>query len=796
MTVRLLARLSGGRATGRPGGRAIGRAVLGLTVLVALLAGIVAGIAQLTVRTGVDSFVPADDRVARATDEVAASFGGDPIVVLVESDKPHGQLSADRLPTLLRLEGTLSGLPDVASVYGPATVLNQIAGQTQKLLAELTGYRDGLRAAAEQRAREQGRSADEVRAAGRAAIADFDSRYAGLLKQGLPAGLPTLRNEKFVDTVVFDQGGEPKPQWHFVVPSDDAVAILVRPRQGMDQQAVEQLVGSVERTVNTADLDASRVTVSGIPAVVSALGTQVRAEVPLLGGAALLAVGAWFLLVRWTTLRRRVLPLVTTALGTAITLAAFGWAGMPVSLGVVAFLPVLLGVGSDFMTFLNQRLDARVVATVAVATAASFAALVVTPVPVVAELGATLAVGIVVSLCVGVAVARWLPPPVAAASDAGIADTSTAETNTVDAGTGPLGGGLPRPPSRRVRIAAGGAAVLVAVSGWAMLPSLPLKADFQGFAADLPVLDDARHVERVMGSSGEIAISLTGEDTVTRETLTWMRSAQDAVVAAHGDTVHPVLSPPTLLRFLGGDPTADQLEAALRLVPRYLTTSVMRNDQRMSLLSFGVELDDAESLARLRDDIRRILPPSPDGTEARITGLPMVAVSGYEAVSSSRYLAAGLGILAAVLVLALGLRRRGDALCAGASAVLATGLVLLVMRLSGIDLNPVTAAVGSLTAAVACEFTVVLAEALRRRDTGLRRAVLLAAAASATGYAVLMLSQLAIIRAFGGLLAGTVGLSVLAATFVVWLSSRARPVDPAPDDQSRSDERALAGAST
>ncbi|MPY99131.1 MAG: RND transporter [Actinophytocola sp.] len=794
MTVRLLARLSGGRVTGR--------AVVGVTVLVALLAGIVAGIAQLTVHTGVDSFVPADDRVARATEEVAASFGGDPIVVLVESDKPHGQLSPDKLPKLLRLEGKLSGLPDVASVYGPATVLNQIAGQTQKLLAELTGYRDGLRAAAEQRAREQGRSPDEVRAEGRAAIADFDRRYAGLLKQGLPAGLPTLRNEKFVDTVVFGQGGEPKPQWHFVVPADDAVAILVRPRQGMDQQAVEQLTSSVERSVNAAELDANRVTVSGIPAVVSALGTQVRAEVPLLGGAALLAVGAWFLLVRWTKLRRRILPLVTTALGTAITLAAFGWAGMPVSLGVVAFLPVLLGVGSDFMTFLNQRLDTRVVATVAVATAASFAALAVTPIPVVAELGATLAVGIVISLCVGVVVARWLPPPVPAEPETAsprwpwarnmYPGPPWARRRCGRPAAAPLG----HPPSRRVRFAAAGAAVLVAVSGWAMLPSLPLKADFQGFAADLPVLDDARHVERVMGSSGEIAISLSGEDTVTKETLNWMRSAQDAVVAAHGDQVHPVLSPPTLLRFLGGDPTADQLEAALRLVPRYLTTSVIRNDQGMSLLSFGVELNDAESLARLRDDIHRILPPPPEGTEVRITGLPMVAVSGYEAVSASRYLVAGLGILAAVLVLALGLRRRGDALRAGAAAVLATGLVLLVMRLTGIDLNPVTAAVGSLTAAVACEFTVVLAEAVRRRDAGIRRAVLLAAAASATGYAVLMLSQLAIIRAFGGLLAGTVGLSVLAAMFVVWLSSRPVPGDQVPDGHSRSDERTLAGAST
>ena len=757
------------------GRRSFARVALGVTLLAAVLGGAVAGIARLDVRTGVDSFVPAGDPVARATDDVAASFGGDPIVVLVESDKPGQQLSGDRLPALLRLEGELSTLPDVASVYGPATVLNQIAGQTQTLFAELTGYRDGLRAKAEQRARAQGQSPAEVRAAGRAATADFDRRYAGLLQQGLPAGLPTLYNEKFVRTVVYGPGGAPKPQWHFVVPSDDSVAILVRPHQDMDQQATERLVGAVHRTVGAANLDAKRVTVSGIPTVVAALGEQARHEVPLLGGVALLAVGAWFLLVRWTTLRRRMLPLVTTAIGTALTLGLFGWTGIPVSLGVVAFLPVLLGVGSDFMTFLNQRLDTRVVVTVAAATAASFAALAVTPIPVVAELGATLATGILVSLAVGLVVARWFVPP------APPAVTSAA----------PLG----RPPSARVRVAAGGAAVLVAASGWAMLPGLPLKADFQGLAADLPAMHDARHVEDVMDSSGEVAISLTGKDTVTRQTLDWMRSAQNAVIAAHGDELRPVLSPPTLLRFLGADPTPDQLQAGLRLVPRYLTSSVIRDDQHMTMLSFGVELGDAKELAQLRDDLHRVLPPPPDGVDVRITGLPMVAVSGYEAISQSRYVTAGFGILAAVAVLAIGLRRRGDAVRAGAAAVLTTGLALLLMRLTGIDLNPVTAAVGSLTAAVACEFTVVLAEAVRRRAAGLRRAVLLAAAASATGYGVLVLSQLAIIRAFGALLAGTVGLSVLAAAFVVWLSVRTERADATPADHDTPDDRMLVGAS-
>ena len=73
-----------------------------------------------------------------------------------------------------------------------------------------------------------------------------------------------------------------------------------------------------------------------------------------------------------------------------------------------------------------------------------------------------------------------------------------------------------------------------------------------------------------------------------------------------------------------------------------------------------------------------------------------------------------------------------------------------------------------MTAAVGCEFTVLSAEAARRGDRSLRRAVVLAAAASATGYAVLVLSQLSVVAEFGVLLALSVGVAYGSAVFVVW----------------------------
>jgi len=714
------------------------RTVLSTVAALGLVALVVTGLLRVRVETGVEEFVPRDDPQVRTTSMVAERFGGDPIVVLLESAKPKELLAKDRLPALLRLEGQLAALPDVAAVYGPGTVLNQIAGQAQDLLAELTGYRDGLRSRAEAAARREGATPSEAAAAGRRATVRFDERYASLLARGMPGGLPTLHNQTFVDRVIFNDEGDPRPQWDFLVPRTDAVAVLVRPEASLRQSETERLVAAVEETVEDSDLTAERVTVTGIPPVVAALGEQIRHEVPLLGGAAVAAVGAWFLLTSWTRRRLRLLPLAATLLGTACTLSLAGWLGRPLALTAVAFLPVLLGIGSDFMTYLHRGVGARTVLAAALASAAGFAALVVAPVPAVAELGASLAVGLVITVLVSMALQRRRSPVTA---------TVPAPAPTAVA-------------SRTARFGPVAAMLLAALAGWALLPSLALQSDFRSLASGLDEYDDAQRAEHVLGASGEVVVAVRGDDVLAGDSLGWMTRARRDVVARHGDALKPVLSPPDVLAFLGDRPTDGQVAAALRLLPGYLASSVVTPERDMAIMTYGVDLDDVSELRELRDYLDALAGTAPDRVDVQVAGLPMVAVSAHDALQEDRLLTAVLGILAAGTVLLLLLPDRRVALLAVLSAVTASGLVMLGMAAAGMALTPMTAGLGSLTAAVACEFTVVLAHAQRVGDRRMVRAVDLAAAASATGYLVLALSDLGLIRGFGLLLALTVAVAL------------------------------------
>jgi predicted RND superfamily exporter protein len=750
------------------------RIIAGL-VAIAAAAGVLLGLVNLRMDTSTESFLPSGDPALHAVEQKARSFGGDPIVVLLKSRSPREFiLERQKLFGLLGIEGKLAKTPNVAGVYGPGTVLNQVASSAQNLLAQIAGRRAGLAKQTEQAALDAGQSPAAAKGAANDATARFDVRYGSLLVKGLPAGLPTLYNPNFAKTVVFDQrDGQVRPQWSFVVPAPDTVAILVRPREDLDQSGVQQLVAQTRHVVADSKLAPRQVTVSGVPAVTAGLADEVTAEIPLLGSLVALAVALRFLLVpTGMRMRRRLWPLVAALLGTAATVAAFGLIGRPLSFGVVALLPILLGVGSSIPLYMSMLRNTRRVVTVAAASAASFASLVISPIPFVKELGVALAAGMVLTTALTLLVKRRL---------AGDGDHAAAEADTPGAHTG----------TRRRRIGGGVALVLAGAAGWALLPGLPVQANPEQLAAGLPALNDAQQVQREIGSSGEVSVVLRGGDVAGPASFRWAKQAEDVIVSRYGDQLRPVLTLPDLLKFLGGNPSGEQLSSAIGLMPKYLTSAVLNDDTDSSVMIFGLKLQDLGQQSRLLKEVQQALPPPPPGSHADLVGLPVAANRGYDLVSEGRYPANLAGIVVAGLVLLAGLRRRSDALRAVAAALLATGWGLAGIWLLGGALTPLTVALGSLVTVTGCEFLVLLADRDIRGSKRLKNSVALACLTSAIGYLALAASGLSVLRDFGLVLTGAVVLSYAAARAVLWLA----PVGSA-GQWDGPDEPATGGADT
>ncbi|KRC46457.1 MULTISPECIES: MMPL family transporter [unclassified Nocardioides] len=707
------------------------RSWMARVVLAAMGLGLVAltvgGIARLTVSTDYSAFLPEDGQAARDLRDVADSFGGDPIVVLLESDDANGLLAGERLAGLLALEGRLSGLRNVAVAYGPATTLNQTAIQVQNLLATISGRRDGLK--------EADRADD---------LARFERRYGALLVQGMPAGLPTLRNDDFVRTVVYDAAGEPRARWRQFVPDAHAVAILVRPRSGLDQAGLKNLVDDVRGVVkDDTTVKPDRTTITGVPVLSANLADQVRSELPLVGGAAVALVAGALILSRWrrNTLQRLV-PLVPMLAAVAATLAWFGWRGTPLSLGAVLFLPLMLGIGSYYPVYLAQRGHRRTVVAVAAAAAAAFACLLLSPVQFVQDLGLAMVIGIGVTTGLSTLLYRG----------GGENPAPTREATAL--------------ATRRISVTAvaGFAALLgaPAVLGWLALGSVSVETSPETLLSGARGYDDAVTVQDRLGFAGELDVVLEGDDVLSPEALAWLRSSEEEILRTHGDTIQSVVSPGQLLGFLGDHPSQSQIDAAMRLLPAYVTGAAVTVSQDRAVIALGADLDDLATQQETIASLRSMTASPPDGFDVRIAGIPVLAAEGYDVLVRDRHWSNLAGIAAAGLVLAACLRRRRDAARAVSAALLATGWGLLAATLLGVALNPITIALGSLTAAVGCEFAVMLSEARRSGDRSLARSVIVAAAVSAAGYSALSVSHLDLLRQFSATLVAAVGLALVA----------------------------------
>ncbi len=263
---------------------------------------------------------------------------------------------------------------------------------------------------------------------------------------------------------------------------------------------------------------------------------------------------------------------------------------------------------------------------------------------------------------------------------------------------------------------------------------------------------------------------------------------------------------PALSDFLirgGGRPTRQTIEATLGALSPYALRQVAPLDPatgevgHLALLSFGIRTQSLSGQQALVERVREEIgepgaaggPPA--GVSVRLAGLPVVAAEAGRDLDASRYWLTLAGLLAVALALLVVYRSLSRALVPLVPTLLATGWASLVLWLTGIPLNPMSAALGALTIAIATEFGVILAgrfheerrngggveEALRRAYGRTGAAVLVSGATAVAGFAVLIASDIQMLRDFGlvtviDLAVALLGVMIVLPATLSWIEQR------------------------
>jgi hydrophobe/amphiphile efflux-3 (HAE3) family protein len=317
-------------------------------------------------------------------------------------------------------------------------------------------------------------------------------------------------------------------------------------------------------------------------------------------------------------------------------------------------------------------------------------------------------------------------------------------------------------------------AFAVALAGWALDTQTRVESDIQKLVPqDLPALTDLRQLERATGIGGEIDVVVSGDHLTDPKVVSWMTSYQTDVLKRFGYTATrgcgkaelcPAFSLPDLFKGGGAPKTETQVRDLLGQLPPYFSQAVITSDHRTATLAFGIRLMPLDQQERVVEEMRARLRP-PAGVRAQLAGLPVLTAEANAKVSSSwrRLLQLVAGLVAVGLVLLVALRTARRALVPLVPIALATGWSAAILFLLRIPLNPLSVTLGALVIAISTEFSVLLAERFRQerlaghdaaaalertyRFTG--RAVAASGVTAIAGFAVLVLSDIRMLRDFG-----------------------------------------------
>jgi hydrophobe/amphiphile efflux-3 (HAE3) family protein len=832
---------------------------LGIVLALALGGGALA--LRLTPNTSTDTFVSRSSPSYQASLDDERHFGGDPVVILIREPLTDLVETKD-LGIVSELEACLAGQVLVPNqqlqaftpapagsqtpyggrnspcgklararpaqvVYGPGTFLNRaVAAVNQQVLALESGAQKAVASArssayqlalAKHMSKKQALA--EANAAGQLAT---QQQYEQLIQMYLNSGIsgqPKIDDPQFIPEIVFDQTrgvNQPKARFAYLFPTKNSALIQVRLKASLTASQQAQAIAWIRQAVRMPMFRSAyggTYTVSGVPVVTGDLATTITGSIAGLLAAALVVMAVVLLLAFRS--RLRLLPLLIALAAVGITFGITSLLGGSLTMASIAVLPILIGLAVDYAVQFQARAQesdgdvpgstiaaAPTIATAALATAAGFLALLLSPVPMVRGFGELLIVGIAIALACALSagtaamVMRWRPraspAPAGRASrrapSLGILGASARGAAEIlrEAGArtaAPLGAGargaVAAAARRPGRVLAVG--FVLAAAGWVADTQTSVQSDVTKLVpSSMPALQNLRTLEHVTGVSGEIDVVVHSHDVATPSTIGWMLRYEDALLAHYGyveakgcakATLCPALSLPDL--FCSGGQvatgackslTTSAISNLLRAVPGYFSQAVITGDHREATLAFGIRLMPLSRQQKVIDYMRSRLRPPP-GVRAELAGLPVLAAQADASLSSSprRLVMLLVGLAAVALVLLAILRSPERALVPLVPIVLATGWSALILFATRIPLNPMSATLGALVIAISTEFSVLLSERYRSerrlgldaaqalartyRHTG--SAVLTSGITAIAGFGVLSLSSITMLRDFG-----------------------------------------------
>ncbi|MFH0967673.1 MAG: hydrophobe/amphiphile efflux-3 (HAE3) family transporter [Methanobacteriota archaeon] len=598
------------------------------------------------------------------------------------------------------------------------------------------------------------------------------SSIADLLKEAnggvlpLSSGEVITAKEKISPTV-----------WNQFVPSHLMTMVMISLNPGLADVKKNSAIGDVKSFVSSTSIPPGvTVSVTGSAAFATEMGAAMgQSMMTLIMAALVLMVIVLGLLFSYVS--HRFLPVAIVTVGLLFTFGIIGLAGIQISMAAISAFPVLIGLGIDYAIQFHARLEEEARTnplTIAVrntitrtgpavmyamlATAVGFYAMFISTVPMIRGFGLVSIIGVItcyVTSLIGIpAVALFLNYQ---AKGSG----KSRQSEFIDSSLSRIAVTMAKNPVVVLLVV-----LFVAFVGIQLESQIQVNTNENSFVpSDMPAKVTMNKVSRTMGSSDSAAIYVAGSDVTSLESIIWMKEFTDLEMRSHSELKSAIsiadylISPDT-----GALPaTQSELDAALRKISEDVRKQYVNgnNEAVIQLGMIKLESGPKKSLKKLIESDLQLLPPPP-GITARLTGSFALFTDLIDNIVNSKDLMTYLGFILVVFFLAL-VYRNVYAITPIVPIVAIVGWNAVAMYMMGIEYNPMTACLGSMTIGVAAEYTILVMEryieerektenvieAIKNSVQKIGSAIMVSGFATFFGFSALTLSTFPIISNFG-----------------------------------------------
>ncbi len=700
-----------------------GKRGLVLVASVVLLVGAMLGATRLNFATGIETMMSTNSQVYKDYQEFNNNFGAESIIILAKADGLSDLTNLNNIKAIDTVEQGMSSQDGVLSVVGPGFALRQAMAQA--------------------------------------------------------SGTAMLPPDQATLNAILLNNGAIRPEMKNFFPTDNDAIVMITMKGGVTPEQVNAVVDSANAALAKVSFSGVQPSVTGASVIFAQMQNLMSKSMGTMIGISMLLMLIILAIVfsvrgffawRW-------LPLGAVVIGSIYAFGMMGWISVPITMVTMAILPILIGLGVDYAVQFHNRYDeeARRGETVGeaiidsvthigpailiaiIAAGLGFAALFVSPVPMIRQFGTILIIGVVacylVSLFILLPVLYIHDRRKSLKTNQNSKPAADNRTGIVERGLGRLAPWVIRNPALIITVAA-----IFTIGGVALDSRIPTETDENKYISqDLPLMKDFNELAQLSGGSAAFNIMIKGDNVTRPEVLNWMLQAEGQIAT---QSVVPVVKvtgiADTVAQIGQGQIPSSQsgVDQALGFVPQLLKGNLITSDEKMANVTVltGPGLN-TEDLKQLKTVVESYLTSPPAGVTATVTGQGVIGIEMMNSLTSGRIemtlLGIGLVFLGLFVLFKLNLVR---ALIATLPIAMIIGWSSLVMFVTGIKYTALTATLGSLIIGIGVEFTILMMMRYNEeRQKGEDPEVAMTTAMTKIGRAVIT-SGLTVVGGFGALL--------------------------------------------